>query len=59
MIRVLAVDDYEIVRDNIASLIGTQSDMELVAGELTLMTMRNAVTRSQSQQHMFHGTEGI
>ncbi|MBV8552794.1 MAG: response regulator transcription factor [Acidobacteriaceae bacterium] len=31
MIRVLAVDDHEIVRDGIARLIGTQSDMELVA----------------------------
>ena len=31
MIRVLAVDDHPIVRDGIALLIGTQSDMELVA----------------------------
>ena len=31
MIRVLAADDHEIVRDGIASLIGTQSDMQLVA----------------------------
>jgi len=31
VIRVLAVDDHEIVRDGIARLIGTQSDMELVA----------------------------
>ena len=31
MIRVLAVDDHEIVRDGIARLVGTQSDMELVA----------------------------
>lgn len=30
MIRVLAVDDHAIVRDGIARLIGTQSDMELV-----------------------------
>jgi DNA-binding NarL/FixJ family response regulator len=31
VIRVLAADDHEIVRDGIASLIGTQSDMQLVA----------------------------
>lgn len=31
MIRVLAVDDHEIVRDGIARLVGTQSDMELIA----------------------------
>ena len=31
MIRVLAADDHEIVRDGIANLIETQSDMELVA----------------------------
>ena len=31
MIRVLAVDDHPVVRDGIARLIGTQSDMELVA----------------------------
>jgi len=31
VIRVLAVDDHAIVRDGIARLIGTQSDMELVA----------------------------
>lgn len=31
MIRVLAVDDHAIVRDGIAKLVGTQSDMELVA----------------------------
>lgn len=31
MIRVLAVDDHPIVRDGIAKLVGTQSDMELVA----------------------------
>ena len=31
MIRVLAVDDHAIVRDGIADLIETQSDMELVA----------------------------
>ena len=31
MIRVLAVDDHALVRDGIARLIGTQSDMELVA----------------------------
>ncbi|MBV8832084.1 MAG: response regulator transcription factor [Acidobacteriaceae bacterium] len=31
MIRVLVVDDHEIVRDGIASLVGTQSDMELIA----------------------------
>jgi DNA-binding NarL/FixJ family response regulator len=30
VIRVLAVDDHAIVRDGIARLIGTQSDMELV-----------------------------
>jgi len=31
MIRVLAVDDHPVVRDGIARLIGTQSDMELIA----------------------------
>ena len=31
MIRVLAADDHAIVRDGIASLIGTQSDMQLIA----------------------------
>jgi DNA-binding NarL/FixJ family response regulator len=31
VIRVLAVDDHPIVRDGIAKLVGTQSDMELVA----------------------------
>ena len=31
MIRVLAADDHAIVRDGIASLIGTQPDMQLVA----------------------------
>jgi DNA-binding NarL/FixJ family response regulator len=31
VIRVLAVDDHAIVRDGIAKLVGTQSDMELVA----------------------------
>src|ERR1700755_644442 len=31
VIRVLAVDDHEIVRDGIADLIETQSDMQLVA----------------------------
>jgi len=31
VIRVLVVDDHEIVRDGIASLVGTQSDMELIA----------------------------
>ena len=31
MIRVLAVDDHAIVRDGIARLVGTQSDIELVA----------------------------
>ena len=31
MIRVLAADDHELVRDGIANLIGTQSDMQLVA----------------------------
>ena len=31
MIRVLAVDDHPIVRDGIAKLVGTQSEMELVA----------------------------
>ena len=31
MIRVLAVDDHPVVRDGIARLIATQSDMELVA----------------------------
>jgi DNA-binding NarL/FixJ family response regulator len=31
MIRVLAVDDHAIVREGIAKLVGTQSDMELVA----------------------------
>ena len=31
VIRVLAVDDHAVVRDGIARLIGTQSDMELVA----------------------------
>ena len=31
VIRVLAVDDHSIVRDGIARLVGTQSDMELVA----------------------------
>jgi len=31
VIRVLAVDDHEIVRDGIARLVGTQSDMELIA----------------------------
>jgi DNA-binding NarL/FixJ family response regulator len=31
MIRVLAVDDHPIVRDGIARLIGTQSDMALIA----------------------------
>jgi DNA-binding NarL/FixJ family response regulator len=31
VIRVLAADDHEIVRDGIASLIGTQSDMQLIA----------------------------
>ena len=31
MIRVLAVDDHAIVRDGIAHLVATQSDMELVA----------------------------
>ena len=31
MIRVLAVDDHEIVRDGIADLMETQSDMQLVA----------------------------
>ncbi len=31
MIRILAVDDHPIVRDGIARLIGTQSDMQLVA----------------------------
>jgi len=31
MIRVLVVDDHPIVRDGIARLIGTQSDMELIA----------------------------
>jgi len=31
VIRVLAADDHEIVRDGIASLIATQSDMQLVA----------------------------
>ncbi|MBV8833925.1 MAG: response regulator transcription factor [Acidobacteriaceae bacterium] len=31
MIRVLAADDHEIVRDGIADLIETQSDMQLVA----------------------------
>jgi YesN/AraC family two-component response regulator len=31
VIRVLAADDHEIIRDGIASLIGTQSDMQLVA----------------------------
>jgi len=30
-IRVLAVDDHSIVRDGIARLVGTQTDMELVA----------------------------
>ncbi|MGA7412441.1 MAG: response regulator transcription factor [Bryobacteraceae bacterium] len=31
MIRVLAVDDHAIVRDGIARLVGTQSDIELIA----------------------------
>jgi DNA-binding NarL/FixJ family response regulator len=31
VIRVLVADDHEIVRDGIASLIGTQSDMQLLA----------------------------
>ena len=31
MIRVLAVDDHAVVRDGIARLVGTQSDIELVA----------------------------
>jgi DNA-binding NarL/FixJ family response regulator len=31
LIRVLTVDDHTVVRDGIARLIGTQSDMELVA----------------------------
>ena len=31
MIRILAVDDHAIVRDGIARLVATQSDMELVA----------------------------
>jgi DNA-binding NarL/FixJ family response regulator len=31
VIRVLTVDDHSVVRDGIARLIGTQSDMELVA----------------------------
>jgi DNA-binding NarL/FixJ family response regulator len=31
VIRVLAVDDHAIVRDGIAHLVATQSDMELVA----------------------------
>lgn len=31
MIRVLAVDDHPVVRDGIARLIATQSDMELIA----------------------------
>jgi DNA-binding NarL/FixJ family response regulator len=31
VIRILAADDHAIVRDGIASLIGTQSDMQLVA----------------------------
>jgi DNA-binding NarL/FixJ family response regulator len=31
LIRVLAVDDHPIVRDGIARLIGTQSDIELIA----------------------------
>ena len=31
MIRVLAVDDHPVVRDGIARLIGTQTDMELIA----------------------------
>jgi len=31
VIRVLAVDDHALVRDGIARLIGTQSDMELIA----------------------------
>ena len=31
MIRVLAVDDHALLRDGIATLIGNQSDMELVA----------------------------
>jgi len=31
MIRVLAVDDHPVVRDGIARLIGTQSDLELIA----------------------------
>ncbi len=31
MIRVLAVDDHSVVRDGIARLIATQSDMELIA----------------------------
>jgi DNA-binding NarL/FixJ family response regulator len=31
VIRVLAADDHEIVLDGIASLIGTQSDMQLIA----------------------------
>ena len=31
MIRILVADDHAIVRDGIANLIGTQSDMQLVA----------------------------
>ena len=31
MIRVLTVDDHPVVRDGIARLIGTQSDLELIA----------------------------